>query len=379
MAKNHDRRFMDRAIMLALDSEREGNLPVGAVITLDNEIISEGHSAVLEPTYHPGRHAEIMALRGVDDSLWPRARQMTCYSTLEPCVMCAGALLLHGVGRVVFGARDTLGGAGCILDHLPAYYDEGGVYEWEGPLMQKACEPLYRRADAAFAKLPVGREQWRKTDDGPNTADHYRAVLDRWMESPNKVRLRDARDAAKSLAERLDDARLAEVLPYLGAIFERTGYLKDFRALKRHARTCGQADFIGEVDEAVRENLPDVWIKDALRRGDLDAAIDCWFEYEEHRRARLCADQLIRACGDDHIELIISCRMSMVNYRIGRRQRRHYRRACHLLRRLRDELEAAGEPGYWRFVIEDVTTRYASRPALLDELEKAGFIDDDLR
>lgn len=369
---------MDRAILLALDSEREGNLPVGAVITLDGEVIAEGHSAVVEPTYNPGRHAEVVALQNVDESLWPRAGEMTCYTTLEPCVMCAGTLLLHGVGRVVFGARDTLGGAGCILDHLPPYYDEGGVYDWEGPLMQAACEPLYKRADAAFAKLPVGREQWRKSDSDapPSSADHYQEVLDRWLADPSQVKLRDAREAAAEFVDRVDDARLPEVLPYLRAIFERTGYLKDYRLLKRHARRCGHVDFFDEVQDAVREHLPDIWIKEALRRGELDAAIECWFEHEEHRRIRHCADPLLRAAGDDQVELIISCRMSAITYRIGRGQRRHYRRACTVLRRLRDELEAAGEPSYWRFVIEDITTQYDRRPALLDELVKAGFIEE---
>ena len=82
---------------------------------------------------------------------------MTCYTTLEPCVMCFGALLLHGVGRVVFGAYDTLGGAGTLLQHLPPYYEDARVFEWEGPLMPEVCDPLYARADELFADLPVGR------------------------------------------------------------------------------------------------------------------------------------------------------------------------------------------------------------------------------
>ncbi len=151
---------MNRAIEIALASEHEGNLPIGCVITLDGEIVGQGNSAVLAPQYNPGRHAEVVAIGDVDPTLWPRAREMTCYTTLEPCVMCAGTLLLHGVGRVVFGAHDVLGGAGCILDHLPAYYDEGGVYAWDGPLLPHRCDPLYQRADEAFEDLPVGRSQW---------------------------------------------------------------------------------------------------------------------------------------------------------------------------------------------------------------------------
>ncbi|MFW5966793.1 MAG: hypothetical protein ACOCV2_04700, partial [Persicimonas sp.] len=152
--------------------------------------------------------------------------------------------------------------------------------------------------------------------------------------------------------------------------------LKDFRALRTWSVRAGYLDALEAVDGTIREELPDVWITRALERGDVEGAVTCWFEEEGHRRLRHCADQLVRACGDDHVELIISCRMSQITYRIGRKSRRHYRRACAVLRRLRDELEAAGAADYWRFVIEDITTQYGNRPALLDEMKKAGFIDD---
>lgn len=152
-----DRRFMERAVALALAAERDGNLPIGALIVLEGEVIGEGRSELLRPQYNPGRHAEIGALRSVDEQLWPRAREMTCYTTLEPCVMCFGTLLLHGVGRVVFGAYDRLGGGGVLLDHLPPYYESAPVFAWEGPLMPEECDPLYVRADELFAGLVPGR------------------------------------------------------------------------------------------------------------------------------------------------------------------------------------------------------------------------------
>lgn len=149
--------FMERAITLALEAEAEGNLPIGAVLTLDGETVAEGKSELLKPAYSPGRHAEMLALAGVPTELWPRATEMTCYTTLEPCVMCFGALLLHGVGRVVFGATDVLGGGGPLLPHLPGYYETAHVFEWHGPVMPEVCDELYRRADLLFAPLPVGR------------------------------------------------------------------------------------------------------------------------------------------------------------------------------------------------------------------------------
>ncbi len=142
-----------RAVSMALAAERAGNLPIGACITLDDEVIAEAGNAVLVPVYHPGRHAEIEALARVAPALWPHARRMTCYTTLEPCVMCAGALLLHGVGRVVFGAVDPEGGAGqTLLSNLPAYYSGGaGAPVWLGPLLPAECDALYLRARDRFA------------------------------------------------------------------------------------------------------------------------------------------------------------------------------------------------------------------------------------
>ena len=153
--------FMRRAFALALEAEARGDLPVGALVTLGGEVIAEAGNAVLVPAYHPGRHAETEALRRVPAGLWPRGREMTVYTTLEPCVMCAGAALLHGVGRVVFGARDPAGGAGALLANLPEYYAGGaGVPLWVGPVMPELCDPLFRRVLERFDALPCGRNNF---------------------------------------------------------------------------------------------------------------------------------------------------------------------------------------------------------------------------
>jgi tRNA(adenine34) deaminase len=164
-ATGTDLRFISRAIEVALEAERRGNLPVGAVIVLGGAEVAEGGNAILAPYYHPGRHAEMVALGGVPAELWPRGREMTCYSTLEPCVMCFGALLLHGVGRIVFGAEDRTGGARSILGHLPEYYTGGsGVPLWVGPVMAGECHALYERAAERFDRLQVvGRLSNRRT------------------------------------------------------------------------------------------------------------------------------------------------------------------------------------------------------------------------
>jgi tRNA(adenine34) deaminase len=141
-----DNRFMYRAIELALLAEREGNLPVGAIVTLDDEIISEGKNAIWFPEFNANRHAEIEALRGVPTDLWNRSTHMTLYTTLEPCLMCLGAILLHRIGRVVFGSADYYGGSSSILNHLPPYFEERAAeLHWIGPVSSNECDPLFVR------------------------------------------------------------------------------------------------------------------------------------------------------------------------------------------------------------------------------------------
>jgi tRNA(adenine34) deaminase len=155
----HDLKHLHRAVELALAAEQHGNLPIGAVVTLDDAVIAEAGNAILRPDYHPGRHAEMEALQRVPAELWPRSRQMTCYTTLEPCVMCMGALVLHGVGRIVFGAYDHAGGARDLLAHLPVYYADGAnVPQLSGPLLPEVCAALYERICARFDALPGGRQ-----------------------------------------------------------------------------------------------------------------------------------------------------------------------------------------------------------------------------
>ena len=117
-----DEPFMQRAIDLARLAEREGNLPVGAVIALAGEVVAEGRSALWVPRFDATRHAETEALRAVPPELWHSSQELSLYTTLEPCLMCLGAILLHGVGRVVFGASDSYGGASPALAHLPPFF-----------------------------------------------------------------------------------------------------------------------------------------------------------------------------------------------------------------------------------------------------------------
>lgn len=141
-----DRFFFERAVELAREAEQNGNLPVGAVITLEGRIIAQGKNSAWSPAFNPNRHAEIEALRRVPQDLWSRSRDMTLYTTLEPCLMCMGAILLNSIGRVVYGAADSYGGASGVIGHMPAYFEEQvSRCEWTGPACPEVCDELFDR------------------------------------------------------------------------------------------------------------------------------------------------------------------------------------------------------------------------------------------
>ena len=111
--------WMRHALMLAQRAWDEGEVPVGAVLVHNNRVIGEGWN---RPIGHhdPTAHAEIMALRQGGLVLQNyRLLDTTLYVTLEPCVMCAGAMVHGRIGTLVFGARDLkTGAAGSLMDVL---------------------------------------------------------------------------------------------------------------------------------------------------------------------------------------------------------------------------------------------------------------------
>jgi tRNA(adenine34) deaminase len=97
---------MRMALSLAQEAESAGEVPVGAVLVFDGHVIGRGCNAPIERS-DPTAHAEILALREAAASTGNyRLERATLYTTLEPCVMCAGALVAARVERLVFGARD---------------------------------------------------------------------------------------------------------------------------------------------------------------------------------------------------------------------------------------------------------------------------------
>ncbi|MFZ9630007.1 MAG: tRNA adenosine(34) deaminase TadA [Ilumatobacteraceae bacterium] len=110
-ADDVDRRFMQVAIDEARAAEGHGDVPIGAVVVRDGTVIARRHNE-RELTGDPTAHAEVLALRDAATAVghW-RLLDCTLYVTLEPCVMCAGALVNARIGRVVYGATDPKAGA----------------------------------------------------------------------------------------------------------------------------------------------------------------------------------------------------------------------------------------------------------------------------
>ncbi len=97
---------MYMAIDLAREAEDSGEVPIGAIVVLDDRVIGRGRNSPIERN-DPTAHAEVLALRQAAAAIGNyRVEGSTLYCTLEPCVMCAGALVAARVSRLVFGARD---------------------------------------------------------------------------------------------------------------------------------------------------------------------------------------------------------------------------------------------------------------------------------
>ena len=138
--EEQDFHYMQLALKLADLAEAAGEVPVGAVLVRDDEVIGEGWNRPIG-THDPSAHAEIMALRDAGQRVQNyRLADSTLYVTLEPCPMCAGAIVHARVKRVVFGAVDPRSGAaGSVFDLLPSDGRFNHLVKVDGGVLAETC------------------------------------------------------------------------------------------------------------------------------------------------------------------------------------------------------------------------------------------------
>lgn len=133
---NSDEQWMKQAISMAKKAESIGEVPVGAIIVKDNKIIGSGYNQVITNN-DASAHAEIQAIRDAGKRIENyRIIETTLYVTLEPCMMCVGAMVHSRIGKIVFGAYDPKTGMAGTKDNCfeKPYHNHsveivGGVFE----------------------------------------------------------------------------------------------------------------------------------------------------------------------------------------------------------------------------------------------------------
>jgi len=141
---NADELFMQHAFELAQRAEQEGEVPVGAVIAKDGEIIAEGWNRPIAG-HDPTAHAEVQAIRAASQALKNyRLPETTLYVTLEPCLMCMGAIAHARIQRVVYAATDPRAGAVESIYTIAEDRKLNHHVDIEGGLMAEKCGQLLK-------------------------------------------------------------------------------------------------------------------------------------------------------------------------------------------------------------------------------------------
>ena len=133
--------FMQAALDMARTALSQDEFPVGCVLVYEDRIIaSGGRTGTRRAIPSELEHAEMIALRNLEKLPEPMERKdITLYATLEPCLMCFGALLISGIGRVVYAYEDAMGGGTtCDRSRLPTLYKHGGIVIVRGVCRQES-------------------------------------------------------------------------------------------------------------------------------------------------------------------------------------------------------------------------------------------------
>ncbi len=138
-----DEDWMGRALKLADQAAEDGEVPVGAVIVKDGMVVGEGWNRSIG-NRDPSAHAEIIAMRDAGGLLGNyRLSDCELYVTLEPCIMCAGAMIHARIKRLIYGAADPkTGAAGSVFDILSSDKHNHSVDVTGGVMAEEAAEKL---------------------------------------------------------------------------------------------------------------------------------------------------------------------------------------------------------------------------------------------
>ena len=121
MSDDADEEFMREALRHAYIADQNGEIPVGAVLVRDGSVVGRGASCQIQ-THNPSAHAEVIALRDAGHAMGNyRLVDSTLYVTLEPCMMCVGAMVHARISRLVYG---------CLSPKTGAVHSHGNLFDW---------------------------------------------------------------------------------------------------------------------------------------------------------------------------------------------------------------------------------------------------------
>ena len=144
MPNEQDLEFMQLALVEAQKARTLGEVPVGAVLVSDNQVIATGHNQPISNN-DPSAHAEVAALRAAGQKLSNyRLPNTTLYVTLEPCMMCCGAIMHTRISRVVYGAADAK--TGCVHSVLNLFDNQQLNHHTmvEGGVLAEECAQILK-------------------------------------------------------------------------------------------------------------------------------------------------------------------------------------------------------------------------------------------